>query len=313
MLGQEPVVFTGRGRLLKRPLDAYAKVFADAGSEFTQEPDRVIARGPLKNGRFALPGDVSSQFISGLLLALPLLDGDSEIRLSTPLESGRYVEMTIEVMRRFGVGANASGTSYFVEGSRRYRAARCKIEADYSQASFFLAAAALGLDVSVGGLNPDSVQGDIAMLRILREMGADVVWRDGVVSVRAEALSAVRVDAREIPDLVPPIASLCCFCEGTSEIVNAGRLRLKESDRLGALASELGKLGAKVTESGDALSITGVNRLKGGEVDAWGDHRIAMAMAVASIRCDGPVSLRGWQNVSKSYPGFWRDFEGGCR
>jgi 3-phosphoshikimate 1-carboxyvinyltransferase len=248
-----------------------------------------------------------------LLLALPLLDGDSEIRLSTPLESGRYVDMTIDVMRRFGVDAGASGTSYFVKGGQRYRAARCKIEADYSQASFFLAAAALGLDVRVGGLNPDSVQGDAAMLRVLREMGAEAAWKDGVVSIRAETLCAVTVDAREIPDLVPPIAALCCFCDGTSEIVNAGRLRLKESDRLSALASELGKLGASVAETGDSLSITGVKRLKGGSVDAWGDHRVAMALAVASIRCDGPVSLTGWQSVNKSYPGFWRDFEGGCR
>jgi 3-phosphoshikimate 1-carboxyvinyltransferase len=311
-LGQYLAVFTGRGRLLKRPLDVYAKLFAAAGSKFIQEADRVIAKGPLKSGKFVLPGNVSSQFVSGLLLALPLLNGDSEIRLSTPLESGRYVEMTASVMRRFGVEVDTSGTSYFVGGGQRYRAVRYKIEADYSQAAFFLAAAALGLDVRVSGLNPDSVQGDMAMLSILREMGADVAWRDGVVSVRAGTLSAVTVDAREIPDLVPPIASLCCFCEGTSEIVNAGRLRLKESDRLSALAGELGKLGAKVAETDSSLFITGAHRLKGGEADARGDHRIAMAMAVASIRCDGPVSLSGWQSVNKSYPGFWNDFEGGC-
>ena len=318
-LGQCPAVFTGRGRLLERPLDVYAKIFnkfnefAEDGSKFIQEPGRVLIKGPLKNGKFILPGNVSSQFVSGLLLALPLLDGDSEIRLSTQLESSRYVEMTTSVMRRFGVDVDASGTSYFVGGGRRYRAAHYKIEADYSQASFFLAAAALGLDVRVSGLNPDSVQGDIAMLGILRDMGADVVWRGGVVSVHAKTLSAVTVDAREIPDLVPPIASLCCFCDGTSEIVNAGRLRLKESDRLSALAGELGKLGAKVVETDDSLLITGVNRLKGGDADARGDHRIAMAMAVASIRADGPVSLTGWQSVNKSYPGFWDDFEGGRR
>jgi 3-phosphoshikimate 1-carboxyvinyltransferase len=309
----EPAVFKGRGRLFERPLEVYSKIFtefAKAGSEFIQEFDRVIVKGPLKNGEFVLPGDVSSQFISGMLLALPLLDGDSEIRLSTPLESGKYVEMTVEVMKSFGVDIEASERSYFVRGGQGYRAARYKIEADYSQAAFFLAAAALGRDVRVSGLNPDSVQGDAAMLRVLRGMGAEVTWKDGVVSVRADTLSAVTVDAREIPDLIPPIASLCCFCQGTSEIVNAGRLRLKESDRLSALAAELGKLGAKIVETDRSLSITGAERLKGGKVDAWGDHRVAMAMAVAAVRCDGPVSLTGWQSVNKSYPGFWRDFEG---
>jgi 3-phosphoshikimate 1-carboxyvinyltransferase len=124
-------------------------------------------------------------------------------------------------------------------------------------------------------------------------------------------LTPVTIDARDIPDLVPPVAALCCFCEGASKIVNAGRLRLKESDRLRALASELGKIGADAEEGEDFLSITGRNRLKGGRADAWGDHRVAMALAVASIRCENPVRLSGWRSVGKSYPNFWRDFEGG--
>ena len=145
---------------------------------------------------------------------------------------------------------------------------------------------------------------------ILREMGAEPVWRDGTVTVRSRRLSSVTVDAREIPDLVPPVAALCCFCEGTSRIVNAGRLRLKESDRLRTLRVELNKLGADIEEEEDFLSITGMERLKGGDADAWGDHRIAMALAVASIRCEPPVRLTGWQCVSKSYPAFWQDFGG---
>ncbi|MDR1482779.1 MAG: 3-phosphoshikimate 1-carboxyvinyltransferase [Synergistaceae bacterium] len=314
-LDDAPALFKGRGRLLDRPLDAYAGIFAAAGATFRRERDGILVRGPLRGGSYSLPGDVSSQFISGLLFALPLLAEDSEIRVLTPLESSGYVDMTVDVMRRFGVTVVADGSVYHVRGRQRYRHASYRVEADYSQAAFFLAASALGCDVGVAGLNPHSIQGDRAILSILREMGADVVWsgndNDGrVVSVRAGGMLPVTVDARETPDLVPPVAVLCCFCGGTSGIVNAGRLRLKESDRLRALAAELGRLGADVRETDDSLSISGADRLRGGRVDAWGDHRIAMAMAVAAIRCEEPVRLTGWESVNKSYPGFWRDFEG---
>jgi 3-phosphoshikimate 1-carboxyvinyltransferase len=306
-------VFSGRGRLMARPLDAYAEIFADAGVTFERSGGGVAISGRLRGGSFVLPGDVSSQFVSGLLLALPLLEADSEIRVTTPLESAAYVGLTLDMMRRFGVRAEASEDNavYRVRGGQAYRAARCVVEADHSQAAFFLAAAALGSDVTVAGLSPDSRQGDRAMLDILARMGAGVEWRDGKVTARAGRLISVEIDARETPDLVPPLAVLCCFCEGGSAIVNAGRLRAKESDRLSALASELGRLGASVEEGGDFLRFSGAARLWGGDADAWGDHRIAMALAVASTRCDAPVRLSGWRSVSKSYPDFWRDFEGG--
>ncbi|MDR1977286.1 MAG: 3-dehydroquinate synthase [Synergistaceae bacterium] len=308
-------VFTGRGRLLDRPLEVYAKVFADAGAFFAREPGRALVRGPLRSGSYALPGDVSSQFVSGLLLALPLLEGNSEIRLSTRLQSRSYVDLTLDVMRRFGVEVEAGDSLFRVRGGQRYLPARYRVEADYSQAAFFLASSALGRDVEVAGLDPASLQGDRAILRVLREMGAETTWRETgvrgkVVSVRAAGLSAVTVDASEIPDLVPPIAALCCFCEGTSRIVNAARLKLKESDRLRALATELRKLGAQVEEAEDSLSVTGAPRLRGGRVDAWNDHRVAMSLATAAIRCDAPVSLTGWRSVNKSYPEFWNHFEG---
>ena len=301
-------VFTGHGRLLQRPLGVYEKIFSDQGVSFIQKEGRVTVEGRLQSGVYVLPGNVSSQFVSGLLLALPLLGGDSEIHLSTSLESGPYVDLTLDVMRHFGAEAEAWDGGYRAQGG--YKPASYRVEADYSQAAFFLAAAALGRDVNVAGLGSESRQGDRAILGILREMGAEPVWRDGTVTVRSRRLSSVTVDAREIPDLVPPVAALCCFCEGTSRIVNAGRLRLKESDRLRTLRVELNKLGADIEEEEDFLSITGMERLKGGDADAWGDHRIAMALAVASIRCETPVRLTGWQCVSKSYPAFWQDFGG---
>jgi len=310
-LREHETVFLGRGRLLQRPLDIYADIFAKSGVAFVHDEREARVRGPFRAGVYTLSGDVSSQFVSGLLFALPLVDGDSEIRLATPLQSRQYVDLTVDVMSRFGVDIKEFEEGYRVRGNQKYRAADYTVEADYSQAAFFLAAAALGQTVRVAGLNRDSRQGDRAILKILRDMGAEVNWRGAEVSVTAGKLKAVTVDARDVPDLVPPVAALCCFCDGTSRIVNAGRVRLKESDRLHALAVELSKLGAQITEHDDGLSITGARYLTGGGVDAWGDHRIAMAMAVASIRCREPVAVSGWRCVSKSYPGFWRDFEVG--
>ena len=311
VLGRQ-AVFTGRGRLMSRPLDAYAGVFSAAGAMYSHEGDRIVVRGPMKSGEYSVPGNASSQFVSGLLLALPLLDGDSSIRLLTPLESSGYVGMTLDVMRQFGVSAERKGSLYLVKGGQAYRPARYRVEADYSQAAFFLVAAALGRDVRVSGLCRESIQGDRAILSVLGDAGAEVSWRDGTVIVRATRLSAITVDAREIPDLVPPIAALCCFCDGTSRIANAGRLRMKESDRLSALAAQLGKLGADVREGEDFLEITGRESIKwlpGACASSCGDHRIAMAIATAAIRCQGLVRLSGWQSVAKSYPDFWRDFE----
>jgi 3-phosphoshikimate 1-carboxyvinyltransferase len=310
-------VFTGNGRLMERPLDVYRDMFERVGGVFDQRGAEVRVRGPLSAGRYDLPGDVSSQFVSGLLFALPLLCGDSEIALSTPLESSGYARMTVDVLRHYGISmeeiTDGSGgiRGYRVRGGQTYRRAAYTVESDYSQAAFFLAAAALGCDVRVAGLNPHSLQGDRYIIDIIRGMGAKVCEEEGAVRVRPPAggLKALTIDVAEIPDLVPPIAALACYCEGQTRLVKAGRLRMKESDRLRALRTELCKLGAAVRETDDALIIDGAKSLRGGDVDAWGDHRIAMALAVAAIGCSGPVALSGWTHVSKSYPNFWKNFE----
>ena len=303
-------IFTGRGRLLERPMDTYRDLFTGIGGQFVQSPQELRVQGALPGGDYALPGDISSQFISGLLFALPLAQRDSTLRLTTPLESAQYVDLTLDTLAAFGITITQKDGVYHIPGGQRYRPAAYTVEGDYSQAAFFLAAAALGCPVRVRGMNPDSHQGDRAIWQVLTDMGATVTQHGDLLTVTADRLSAVTVDARAIPDLIPPIAVLCCFCTGTSHIINAGRLRLKESDRLHALAVELGKLGAIVTEGADSLTITGADTLPGGQVDSWNDHRIAMAMAVAAIKCREPVTLTDWQSVNKSYPDFWRDYEG---
>ncbi|MDR2163844.1 MAG: 3-phosphoshikimate 1-carboxyvinyltransferase, partial [Clostridiales Family XIII bacterium] len=205
-----------------------------------------------------------------------------------------------------------------VPGGQSYKAAKYGVEADWSQAAFFLCAGALGRRVAVDGLSPGSLQGDMRILGILKGAGCDVdaemkmFARRRTCLVRALAprsgLRAVTIDARDIPDLVPPVAALACYLEGESRIENAGRLRMKESDRLSVLAEELSHIGADIRIDGDTLVIRGRDSLEGGRADAHGDHRIAMALAVAAIGCDEPVELSGWESVSKSYPGFWGDF-----
>jgi 3-phosphoshikimate 1-carboxyvinyltransferase len=316
--GQE-WIFRGVGRLMERPLGVYEDVLGKNGVRFEHRDGEVRVRGPLSPGVFELPGDVSSQFISGLLLALPLLGADSAVRLTTRLESADYVNLTVDVMSAFGVEIADEDSGWRVPGGQAYSAAKYRVESDWSQAAFFLCAGALGRRVTVDGMSPGSLQGDMRILGILKDAGCDVkaemrmIPQNGNCTVRALAprggLNAVTVDASDIPDLVPPVAALACYLKGRTRIENAGRLRLKESDRLAALAGELGRIGADIKIDGDALVINGAPSLAGGSADAFGDHRIAMALAVASIGCKSPVKLSGAQSVSKSYPAFWRDFE----
>lgn len=311
VLNQGRTVFTGRGRLLERPLTAYAEIFAGSGLEFQQNQAEVSVEGRLKAGHYHLPGNVSSQFVSGLLLALPLTGGDSVIELTTNLESAPYVDLTLEVMNVFGINVERPAEKlFFIPGRQHYRPATYRLEADYSQAAFFLAAGALGCSARCHGLNPDSLQGDRAIIDIVSQMGAEITWSEGTLAAKStDRLKALTIDAREIPDLVPVLAALGALAEGVTRIINAGRLRLKESDRLHAMFLELNKLGTEVHEETEALIINGKASLPGGvSVESHNDHRVAMALAVASLGCLKPIMINGSDCVNKSYPLFWDDF-----
>jgi 5-enolpyruvylshikimate-3-phosphate synthase len=406
-LGSEEWTFTGRGRLMDRPLDIYKDIFETHGGYFAQSGGKVTVRGPLRPGTYELPGNVSSQFVSGLLFALPLLGSDSEIILTSRLESADYANLTVDVMLAFGVEIDEladtenftcnftqpdpdemlapgcmeeipqlstqlegeesstpnnieklSNTSiplaqsirhdtkelhvsnrtekysisqercatqpphapqplYRIPAPQLYNYTKYTVEGDWSQAAFFLCAGSLGARISVTGLDPGSVQGDMRIIRVLKDMGADVdvsipMFDKRNCTVTAFAphagLRGISLDASDIPDLVPPIAALACYAKGTTRITGASRLRLKESDRIETIVSELAKLGANICTDGDDIIIEGRDFLDGDEADAHGDHRIAMAVAVASVRCVSPVYLTGAESVSKSYPKFWEDF-----
>ena len=252
---------------------------------------------------------MSSQFITGLLLALPLLPRASEIVLTTPLESAAYVEMTVQALAAFGVRAERTARGWHVPGGQRFRPGAHRVEGDWSQASFFLAAGALGGDVRVHGLRRDSLQGDKAIESLLAQGGASLSWEaDGALRCRAGGWRGIQIDASQIPDLVPVLAAAFALAEGETRIAHAERLRLKESDRLAAMAAGLQALGARVRETADGLVLSGVSQLAGGEADGANDHRVVMALAVAALRAAGPCTVTGAESIRKSYPDFFRDY-----
>ncbi len=290
-------IFTGRGRLMQRPQGPYFDLFREKGVFFEQKDGVLTVQGMLPPGEYCLPGNVSSQFFTGLLYALPLLDGPSAIVPTTELESEGYIAMTTQAMETFGVRTAAALSlppQYHVEGNQTYRPGRVTVEADWSQAGFWYAAMSLGNLVEVTGLNEASLQGD----KVIAELFVRLAWPGDV-----------EVDVSGCPDLVPALGAMAAVREGVTRIVNAGRLRLKESDRLSAVREELCKLGADVTEGPDSLTVRGVEQLEGGvTVDAHNDHRIAMMLAVAATRCRRPITLIGAESVNKSYPTFWKEY-----
>lgn len=299
--------FIGAKRLFERPLQEYFEIFKQQSIQYELGTDYLLVSGKLKSGKFALRGDISSQYITGLLLALPLLEGDSEINITTALESESYIKLTMDVMARFGVTAEKRGSTYYIKGNQSYKGIKCAPEADFSQGAFWLVAGALGSLVSVQGLNIASLQGDRVILDILRRAGAEIKIDQKGIYVAEPAKRCVEIDASDCPDLVPVLAVLCTQLEGRSVIYNAQRLRLKESDRLAAITAELGKLGADICQREDGLEI-GKSTLHGGTCQGHNDHRIAMALAIASTLLDGEITLDGAECVSKSYPEFWDHF-----
>ena len=303
--------FVMEGRLPQRPLAPFDSVLKEHGMTLEQAGSLLRCGGQLRSGDYTLPGDVSSQYISGLLMALPRLAGGSTLTVTGHMESAGYVAMTEDALRLSGIRFTCEGQSWRIPGGQRCRLPRlCRVEGDWSNAAFFLCAGALSPGgITVEGLSLTSSQGDRAVVDILRAFGAHVMEGNNSVTVRRGALQGVTIDAAPIPDLIPALSAVAAAAEGTTYIENAGRLRLKESDRLKSTAALLSALGGQVEEQEAGLVIRGRARLDGGTADPWNDHRIAMAAAVAACACRGPVTVTGSQCVAKSYPRFWEDFQ----
>ncbi len=300
--------FTGSGRLPERPIGELMHVMQSHGVAFSAERLPFATTGRLAGGDFSLPGNVSSQYLTGLLLALPLTQLDCTISLTTRLESAAYVDITLHALKRFSVQVRVEDSIYAVSGGQTIQSpGECRVDGDWSNAAFFLAAGALGKPVTVTGLSLDSPQGDKAILNALRKFGATVETTTDTITVSPAELAGCVIDVGETPDLLPILAVLGACASGETRLVNAARLRLKESDRLASVSAMLRALGGTVTEQPDALMITG-GALSGGTVDSVRDHRIAMSAAIAATRCVNEVSILGADAVKKSYPAFYRDY-----
>lgn len=284
--------FIGEGRLPGRPISEL--VAAIGGCDISADSLPITIDGRMQSGDIRIAGNVSSQYISGLLFALPLLDGDSRIILTEPLESESYVNMTMQALTAFGVAVERKEYGFSVKGGQKYRSVgECTVEGDWSNAAFFITSSAIGNLVKVNGLNDNSAQGDRVIKKLLLE------FRSG----------GTEIDATDIPDLVPILSVAAAYSSGRTVIKNAARLRLKESDRLQAVAKNLTAVGVKVTQTHDGLIIDGRGGVTGGTVDGFNDHRIVMAAAIAATRAEGETIIIGAEAVEKSYPDFFKDFE----
>lgn len=306
--------FIGKGNLGKRPLTTYYNIFNDQGIKYSYEENNLnlVVDGELKPGVFEVEGNISSQFITGLLFALPLLNGDSKIIITKEMESKGYIDLTLKAISDFGIEIiNNNYSEFIIKGNQKYNARNYRVEGDYSQAAFFLCADGLGNNVVCRDLDLNSLQGDKEIIDILERM--NVVFNANEIGlsgeVNGELISTV-IDGSQCPDIIPVLSAVSALSKGTTEIINAGRLRIKECDRLSAVTSELKKLGAQIIEKEDGLVITGVEKLQGG-VEVWShkDHRIAMTLAIASTMCKKPIIIKDYECVAKSYPSFFEDFK----
>jgi 3-phosphoshikimate 1-carboxyvinyltransferase len=299
--------FTGSGRLPERPIGELLDALTRHGVSCSSRTLPLESRGKLTAGTFYLPGNVSSQYITGLLLALPVLAGDSDIILTSRLESAGYIDITLHALKRFGICVAKTDSGYHIRGGQTFVSpGTVRVEGDWSNSAFFLGAGAIGAAVSVEGLNLSSPQGDRAVLTVLGAMGA-AVETGGAVSVRPGVLRGSCIDISAIPDTLPLLAVVAAFAQGDTVFTGGARLRLKESDRLQTTAAMICGLGGAAAAQPDGLIVRG-RRPVGGRVDGAGDHRIVMAAAVAAAMCREHVVITGAEAVNKSYPGFWEDF-----
>ena len=304
-------VFVREGRLPERPLSPLDRELCAHGMTLAADGALLHCGGKLVPGAYSLPGNVSSQYISGLLLALPKLAGESRLAITGPLESAAYVTMTEDALRLAGIPLDKHNIVYIINGQQEARLPESlTVEGDWSNAAFFLALGALSPQgMKVMGMDRRSSQGDRAVLEILRGFGAEIAEEGSELLIRRGTLRAQVIDAAPIPDLIPVLSVVAAVAEGETHIVNAGRLRLKESDRLRSTTAMLSALGAQIEELPEGLVIGGKPQLLGGTVDTVGDHRIAMSAAVAASVCTGNVTVEGAECVQKSYPRFWEDFD----
>lgn len=303
------VTFVGQGRLPQRPIGEYLELLPKHNVNVKSDGGLPLTiSGQLKNGSYEISGDVSSQYVTGLLLALADLDGDSAVILTTPLQSKPYVDMTVKVMKDYGVEIKETDFGYLIHGGQEFKRLDYTVEGDWSQAAFFLVAGAVGGDVTVSGLDMNTTQGDKGILDVLKSFGAEIEIKENSVRCVKSRLKGCVVDATDIPDLVPIVAALGAFSGGKTIIKGAQRLRYKESDRIKSVVDNLKLIGADVTETEDGMIINGSARLHSARLKGYNDHRIVMAFSIAALFLDGETVIDDAESINKSYPAFFKDY-----
>ena len=304
-------VFHMEGRLAERPLGDLITACENNGMSFSKNENELHVSGKLQGGQFTVRGNVSSQFITGLLFALPLLEKDSVLEITGKIESGLYIKMTEDALRKSGIRFEKTDHQYFIKGGQVYAApALAEAEKDWSGAAFPLCIGALSeKGVTVSGLDVSSAQGDSRILDILSDFGAAVSFCGNDITVKKGTLTGRTIEAWDIPDLVPVISVVAAVSSGTTRITGAGRLRFKESDRIQSTVRMINSLGGYAEETEDGLIIQGTDSFMGGSVFSYGDHRIAMSASVAACISEGDITVIDAECTEKSFPGYWEEFD----
>ncbi|MEG0841438.1 MAG: 3-phosphoshikimate 1-carboxyvinyltransferase [Erysipelotrichaceae bacterium] len=310
-LTQQQVTFTGKGRLLDRPQHVYEEIFKKQGLTYLQDKDKIIINGKLKSGDYQLHGNISSQFISGLLFTLPLLDDDSYIHILPPFESSSYVKLTIQMLKEFGIRIEFMDEyTIYIPGKQQYHAKDIMVEGDYSQLAFFAVLATINHDLTITGVNHNSLQGDKAILSILKRGGVDIDEIENGYHIYPTKFINGTIDLENCPDIGPILTVLGMYGKGTMHIKNAQRLRLKESDRIQAMEEELHKLKVDIHSDDSNIFIKGNTNYQGDvNFSSHKDHRIVMSLVIASTLLKQPCTITGVEAINKSYPTFFEDFK----
>ena len=305
--GRSVLIKVGKN-LAQRPLQPYFDVFKKYEVTIKKSTNYIYISGQLKAGEYEIDCSLSSQFITGLLFALPNLAGESVIKITSHLSSKPYVDITLNVLENFGVNIFEDKNKYLVKGRQEYKSCEYEIEGDHSQAAFFEVLGCVN-PVQIRGLRQNSVQGDARMLELISRAGADVKWENGVLKISPGRLVGFCCEVDDAPDLAPPIAVMACMCGGECAVGGVSRLKFKESNRLISILNMIKNIGGDITYGNNYFRIKNVNKFSGGVVDSNQDHRIAMAASIAAAYSKNPITILNAECVKKSYPGFYSDYQ----